>query len=111
LLVVIAIIAILAALLLPAVGKAKDHGVRTVDVNNLRQMLLALDMYGNDNQDNSPWSNWLAGDATNHLGWLYTIIPAASGPPSSTPAPARSGPSCSAATVTSARATKTPTPS
>jgi prepilin-type N-terminal cleavage/methylation domain-containing protein len=79
LLVVIAIIAILAALLLPVLSNAKDHGARTVDVNNLKQMLLSLDMYGNDNQDNSPWSNWLAGDATNHLGWLYTINPAASG--------------------------------
>jgi prepilin-type N-terminal cleavage/methylation domain-containing protein len=80
LLVVIAIIAILAALLLPALGNAKDMGVRTVDVNNLKQMVLALDMYGNDNQDNSPWSNWLSGDATNRQGWLYTINPLASGP-------------------------------
>ena len=80
LLVVIAIIAILAALLLPALGKAKDTAVRITDVNNIRQMVLALTMYGNDNQDNSPWSNWLAGDATNRLGWLYTLNPQASGP-------------------------------
>jgi prepilin-type N-terminal cleavage/methylation domain-containing protein len=80
LLVVIAIIAILAALLLPALARAKDQSVRTVDVNNMRQMILGLDMYGNDNQDASPWSNWLAGDATNRQGWLYTINPAADGP-------------------------------
>jgi len=80
LLVVIAIIAILAALLLPALGQAKDHAVRITDVNNIRQMVLALTMYGNDNKDNSPWSNWLAGDATNRLGWLYTINPQAAGP-------------------------------
>jgi hypothetical protein len=43
-------------------------------------MVLGLTMYGNDNQDNSPWSNWLAGDATNRQGWLYTINPQASGP-------------------------------
>ncbi len=79
LLVVIAIIAILAALLLPALSGAKDHAVRVVDLNNLKQMLLALDMYGDDNQDTSVWSNWLAGDATNHEGWLYTINPKASG--------------------------------
>jgi len=79
LLVVIAIIAILAALLLPALGKAKDTAVRTTDVNNIRQMVLALTMYGNDNGDNSPWSNWLAGDAANRQGWLYTINPQASG--------------------------------
>jgi prepilin-type N-terminal cleavage/methylation domain-containing protein len=80
LLVVIAIIAILAALLLPTLGKAKDMAVRTVDVNNLKQMVLALNMYGNDNSDNSPWSNWLAGDATNRMGWLYTIDYEVSGP-------------------------------
>jgi len=80
LLVVIAIIAILAALLLPALSNAKDLAVRTTDVNNIKQMVLGLTMYGNDNQDNSPWSNWLAGDATNRQGWLYTINPQASGP-------------------------------
>jgi len=79
LLVVIAIIAILAGLLLPALSKAKDKAVRTVDISNMKQMVLALTMYGNDNQDNSPWSNWLAGDAPNRQGWLYTINPQASG--------------------------------
>lgn len=79
LLVVIAIIAILAALLLPVLSGAKDHTVRVVDLNNLKQMLLALDMYGNDNQDNTVWSNWLSGDATNRAGWLYTINPQAGG--------------------------------
>jgi prepilin-type N-terminal cleavage/methylation domain-containing protein len=79
LLVVVAIIAILAALLLPALGKAKDHAVRVKDVNNIRQMVLALTIYGNDNQDNSPWSNWLSGDSTNRQGWLYTLNPQAYG--------------------------------
>jgi len=79
LLVVIAIIAILAALLLPSLGKAKDQAVRTTDVNNIKQMVLALTMYGGDYQDNSPWPNWLSGDATNRMGWLYTLNPQAHG--------------------------------
>ena len=80
LLVVIAIIGILAALLLPVLGNAKDQAVRTVDVNNLKQIITALTMYAGDNQDNPPWSNWRGGDAPDHQGWLYTIDPAAYGP-------------------------------
>jgi len=49
LLVVIAVIAILAALLLPALGKAKHRSKRTVCLNNLRQMTLADTIYCNDN--------------------------------------------------------------
>jgi prepilin-type N-terminal cleavage/methylation domain-containing protein len=80
LLVVIAIIAILAVVLLPVLGEAKDQAVRTVDVNNLKQLILGLSLYSDDNQDNSVWSNWLAGDQSNRQGWLYTINVDASGP-------------------------------
>ncbi len=79
LLVVIAIIAILAALLLPALGQAKDQATRMTDVNNLKQIIVALTMYGSDNQDNSTWSNWLAGDSPARQGWLYTLNPEAPG--------------------------------
>jgi len=48
LLVVIAIIAILAAMLLPALGKAREQGRKTVCINNLKQVSLAFGMYGND---------------------------------------------------------------
>lgn len=54
LLVVIAIIAILAAMLLPALGKAKETGKRISCNNNLRQLGLAMRMYVDDNQGALP---------------------------------------------------------
>jgi prepilin-type N-terminal cleavage/methylation domain-containing protein len=54
LLVVIAIIAILAAMLLPALGKAKETGRRIACTNNLRQLGIASRLYVDDNQGAYP---------------------------------------------------------
>ncbi len=67
LLVVIAIIAILASLLLPALSKAKDKAMKTVDLNNNKQIALAANLYVADNTDYLPNSGWgVANDS-----WAY----------------------------------------
>ena len=51
LLVVIAIIAILAAMLLPVLGKARESGRSTTCINNLKQLGLAINDYSSDNNN------------------------------------------------------------
>jgi prepilin-type N-terminal cleavage/methylation domain-containing protein len=67
LLVVIAIIAILAGLLLPALSKAKDRAMKTVDLNNHHQILLAMTMYAGDNNEFMAAPGW----GTINPSWAY----------------------------------------
>ena len=57
LLVVIAIIGLLAALLLPALARAKEFGRRTACMNNLHQLQIALHLYAADNEGLFPPRN------------------------------------------------------
>src|SRR5437016_1957985 len=57
LLVVIAIIAILAALLLPALGKAKQQAYKVKCLSNLHQIGLGLKLYVDDNAETFPPSS------------------------------------------------------
>lgn len=70
LLVVIAIIAILASLLLPALSKAKDKAQMTLDINNVKQILLASGMYATENNDNLAHPTWGTVPAGPD-GWAY----------------------------------------
>ncbi len=88
LLVVIAIIAILAGLLLPALGKAKQKGQGAVCVSNLKQMQLAWHLYAEDFNNrlvynaptSTPGQTWAAGDlrtlaeATNSTLLLNSLL-------------------------------------
>ena len=54
LLVVIAIIGILAAMLMPTLGTSKNLAIQMADINNLKQIITAMDLYANDNTDVLP---------------------------------------------------------
>jgi prepilin-type N-terminal cleavage/methylation domain-containing protein len=67
LLVVVAIIAILAALILPALATAKEKATRISCVNNLHQDALGLQMYANDYKDKLPFAKPGNGD------WMWDL--------------------------------------
>jgi prepilin-type N-terminal cleavage/methylation domain-containing protein len=54
LLTVIAIIGVLAAIIIPTVGKVRESAQRTVDASNLREILKAAMLYANDHNDRLP---------------------------------------------------------
>ena len=76
LVVVMATLAVLAVLILPALAKSGDNGARMVCLNNLRQLGTALNLYTGENQDYMPWPNWGSDDSPPcPRGWLYAGRP------------------------------------
>jgi len=74
LLVVVAIIALLIAILLPSLGKARELSNRSVCAANLKGIVQSMNVYGNDNQDAYPTikSPNASGDTTNVLSYQLT---------------------------------------
>ncbi len=95
LLVVIAVIAILAALLLPAMSRAKDSGLGASCLSNVKQIGYSVFMYADDNKQVFPapavW--WQAGPFHNRLGqvcgseWYVGNAATTATPVPNTPAP------------------------
>jgi prepilin-type N-terminal cleavage/methylation domain-containing protein len=67
LLVVIAIIAILASMLLPALARAKESAYRIKCTNNLKQMVVSIKMYADDNDGLYP-------PRTNEWRWPTSLL-------------------------------------
>ena len=88
LLVVIAIIGILAALLLPALARAKEKAKSINCINNLKQIGLSFVMYGQDNNDEivlialekaAPKGAWFPGDVTYWPDLLRSYVASTNG--------------------------------
>ena len=75
LLVVIAVIAILAALLLPALAQAKSRAQAVACMNNPKQLAVAWHMYANDNAERLPYNLSLVGSSfRTELNWVNNVM-------------------------------------
>jgi prepilin-type N-terminal cleavage/methylation domain-containing protein/prepilin-type processing-associated H-X9-DG protein len=75
LLVVIAVIAILAALLLPALSKAKARAQAIVCLGNTKQLVLAWLLYANDHNDELPYNLSMVGSSfRTDLNWVNNVM-------------------------------------
>src|SRR3954447_21989898 len=69
LLVVIGIIAVLIGILLPALGRAREAASRTACLSNLRQVHMAIALYGANYRDAVPLGTWSTYHQQNYMVW------------------------------------------
>jgi len=75
LLTVIAIIAVLAALLFPALSRARERARAIICLNNTRQLLLACQIYAGDNDEMLPYNLGMAGSSfRTDLNWVNNVM-------------------------------------
>jgi prepilin-type N-terminal cleavage/methylation domain-containing protein/prepilin-type processing-associated H-X9-DG protein len=72
LLIVVAIIAILAAMLLPSLSKAKDKAKQSTCATNLKQLAMAIHLYAGDWSDVLPRSDQSSGGPS---CWFFAVDP------------------------------------
>lgn len=72
LLIVIAIIAIIAALLLPALSRARDQGKQTYCINNLKNLFVIGDMYRDDYRN---WVLYYDSYSSPQAAWYQLLFP------------------------------------
>ena len=77
LLVVIAIIAILASILFPVFSRARAKARSASCLSNVKQLLLAMTMYHDDNDEtfSIATTNWAPSDETRGLTWDIAVLP------------------------------------
>jgi prepilin-type N-terminal cleavage/methylation domain-containing protein len=84
LLVVIGIIALLVAILMPALQKARAHAIQTQCLSNLRQVGMFVQMYANENKDHVPigynggqgWNGYVLYEAGNYFTIMGKLVQA-----------------------------------